>query len=182
MNRQTAVAIALLSAACAPVMRAQNVHTVSRNTADPTERNLVWARALEYFQAACIPVELSDPAGGILVSKDISNEYECRSLGRCQCIGSTQFTIAEDGTAMISRNCIVTAPTFDNKPLVRSLDVDRFREAQDHALLIIVGGAPHAPTPRRGNAQRGEQCTADRDCIPGYVCPNGACIPAARRQ
>jgi hypothetical protein len=180
MNRPIALAVAFALSACAPVMRTQNVHAVSRNVANPGERRLVWARALDFFQTACMPIELSDPAGGLLVSKEINSELRC-SVGRCQCHGSTQFTIAEDGTAMISRNCVVAAETYGGA-IIQFGELDRFRKAQDHALLVIVGGAPPEGTPAaaRGNAKRGEACAGDSDCAAGLVCPAGRCMQERR--
>jgi hypothetical protein len=176
------VLVVLLAIGCAPVLRSQNIHTVSRSLADPTERSLVWARALEYFPAAAMPIELSDPDGGILVSKDINNEFQCRSLGRCQCYGSTQFTIAADGTAMISRNCVVSAPTFDSKPLIPATETHRFRDAQDYALRVIVGDKPPVSPAQRGAAKPGQKCAVDADCTEGYRCPDQVCVPEIQRH
>jgi hypothetical protein len=127
LHRVLAIAVVGSTACATPGF--SDVHVMIRGTYDLREKRLVWGRALSYFQERSAVVTFADLDAGILAS-----DLQPESCGGTVCDARTgvQFTLADDGVAVLSISRVVRGPM---SPIVAS----ELRRECEGALLSIVG-------------------------------------------
>jgi hypothetical protein len=153
------------------VPMAASVNTLSRAKFQPDEKPRVWGRALEYFQTTNTLLTTVDIASGVIRSErqpstaKCSGAYTARfpSGDDCSSEETIQFTISDDGLAILRTNRTVVGQTMQGEELISDTDRKRAQRAQDAALAKIVGAPP--PAPERPPARRGADGANPEDAM-----------------
>lgn len=193
MSHRT-VAVAMLLCAGCVTQQAATAHATSQGKFSPQERDRVWNRALDAYQARGILITASDRAGGVLRSDSMRTQIQC-STGQCDANSVYQLTLADDGSAFmrINRGAVVfSTPAVSD---ARSYDRAKLQWDADELLASILGAAPPpAPTPPaptltapsdspgfltpgKGDRSEGVPCGNDSQCRPGLICYMNKCQP-----
>jgi len=156
MNARIALVSAMLTGCAMPVI--VPVHTVSKARFSPQDRRSVWGRTLESFQNTNTLIAYSDPVGGILRSEmqpsqaPCSGSYWVRTDNReekptpmCDGLAHIQFTICDEGLAILRTNRTVRGSVSGYNALVTDRDLERLQTRQDALLKWIATGAGEAP-------------------------------------
>lgn len=182
MNNTMALGLAVLFTGCYTPM-SESFHTVGRGTFDTSEKRVVWGRALQQFQEHNAIVTLVDFDAGILASGvQPAGMVHCRGSGSaCNSVEGWQFTMADDGTSLLSVRRGVTGMVAVGSPLLGGEDKRALEREAEAVLAAIVGvrgtvvqRSPPASNPVPNPLPVGARCSADARCVTG-LCVEKRC-------
>jgi hypothetical protein len=163
--------IVLLTGCITPA--SASFHTVGRGKYDTSEKRAVWGRALEQFQEYNAIVTLVDYEAGILASgSQPAGNVPCHGVvNSCAAVMGWQFTMADDGTALLSVRRGIIGFTYGVGALLADEDKNKL-DAETAAILTVIVGQRGSVAPVR--ARRPEQllplgatCSEHRQCATG---------------
>jgi hypothetical protein len=156
MKRASIVAAVALFAGCITNSSAV-VNTISRATFAPEEKRQVWGRALDYFQSTNTMISAADVTSGFLRSERQPSTFRCSAFANgvavssCPCHEVIQFTLSDDGTALLRTNRSIFGEVKMGHDLVSEDDIKATQREQDLALSKIVS-AEASPAPPRASS------------------------------
>lgn len=154
MTRRCAIGITVLFAVgCAGMPPVEtSLQLASRRDFPPSERALVWGRAVTAFQMTGRIVQLSDALGGVLQSARQGSKVPCvvhpSVASWCPAVEFSQFTVSNDGVAFLRiTRSVRGVPAQGTESLVTAAD-RALQQAQVEDLLdFIVGKTRKRPEP-----------------------------------
>ncbi len=134
------------------------VQITSERKFDPSDRALVWGRAVTAFQMTGRIVALTDSLGGVLQSAPQRSMVHCTlrasyfaepEVAWCPAVEFTQFTVSNDGIAFLRITRRVSGEQFRPDDAVVTPDNFRYGHQPDAEKLLdyIVGSSKTPPPP-----------------------------------